>query len=246
MKHVLFFFLATILMISCGSASSNASESAGSGDNTTSLTAISDTLPASFFKKFSGTIGDLPIVINLSRSNEKISGSYYYSKIGVPIALEGSIKKDGSFEINEYGNGNVTGTLEGIIPAKGGFSGTWKNANKSKTLPLTLSEITEGFAQITFEDRSAKNCKLASKDMDMNGSEDGCTTLNVHFLTVNTPSPEVSGKINTALISNNSGSSYTTEKINTLDQLMKIVNIDSPEEGFNAEISFDVVTNENN
>lgn len=242
MKHLIYLLAASIILLSCGTANSNSSESA----NANSAANATDTLPSSFFRKYSGTIGDLPIVIDLSRSNEKITGSYYYTKIGVPITLEGSIKKDGSFEINEYGNGSVTGTLEGIIPAKGGISGSWKNANENKTLPLSLTEITEGFAQVTFEDRNAKNCKLASKDMDMNGSEDGCTTLNAHFLTVQASSPEVSAKINTTLISNNAVSSYTSEKINTLDDLMKSVNIDTPEEGFNAEISYEVETNQNN
>lgn len=238
MKHLIYLFAAAIILFSCGNTNSNSSASA------TEQTI--DTLPSSFFRKYSGTIGDLPIVIDLSRNNDKIKGSYYYTKIGVPINVEGTIKNDGSFDMKEYGNGGVTGNLEGVITPTGGFTGTWKNADNSKTLPLTLTEITEGFAQVTFEDRNAKNCKLATKEMEMEGSAEGCTTLDVHFLTVNSPSSEVSDKINSYLISNNAISSYTSEKINSLDEMMKAVNIDTPEAGFNAEISYDVVTNQNN
>ena len=247
MKPFILITTLTIALSACGSGSGNSSNATvSSGEQSTQSAEVADTLAWSFLKKYSGTIGDLPIVLDITRTNEKLNGSYYYTKIGTPIVLEGSIKNNGAFEITEISNGNVTGFFEGIIPTKGGFSGTWKNAAKNKTLPLTLTEITDGFAQFSYEDREAKNCKHADKELDMSGSENGCTTLKVHFLTVNAASVETTSKINATLLANAGNGGFSQEKPSSLDQLMSMVNINSPEEGFNGDISFNVETNDNN
>ena len=182
--------------------------------------------------------------MDAARDQEKLSGSYYYSTIGIPISIEGNINDDGSFNLKEYGNGSVTGIFEGLMPAKGDISGSWYNAKKSKSLPMTLTQVTEGFALVTIDDRSSKNCKFA-KEMEAEGIANGCTTLNVQYLTVNCGSPEISTKINSTLISNITDVGGSGQKINTIDQLMKTVNIESAEEGFNGDINFNVVTNGN-
>jgi hypothetical protein len=82
--------------------------------------------------------------------------------------------------------------------------------------------------------------------MEAEGTENGCTTLNVQYLTVNSGSPEISTKINSTLISNITDVGESSQKFNTIDQLMKTVNIQSAEEGFNGDIAFNVVTNGNN
>jgi len=247
MKNIFYNTLLLILLYACGSNSS-APATEAKIEVQAETTVIPDTLSSVFFRKYSGNIGDLPIVIDLARNQEKISGTYYYKNIGVPIALEGDINSDGSFNVKEYGNGSVTGIFEGVIPAKGNITGFWYNAKKSKSLPLNLIEITEGFAQVAFDERKAKNCKFAkeAQQLEIAGSEDGCTTLNIEFLKVNTPTTEISTKINSTLISNIIDASESGNKFNDIDQFMKIVNIQTAEDGFNGEVSCNVLTNGNN
>lgn len=74
-------------------------------------------------KMFRGYVSGTPIEMTLTRSGDKLSGSYLYTKIGKPLKLEGTINADGNFTLTETdANGKKTGM----------FAGKWsedKNSN---------------------------------------------------------------------------------------------------------------------
>jgi hypothetical protein len=72
---------------------------------------------------FRGTIGgNLSIEMTLVRDEEKLTGSYFYPKLGKNITLAGTVDAKGNVDLTETDeNGKSTGT----------FKGTWKPAEDS-------------------------------------------------------------------------------------------------------------------
>src|SRR5438552_792365 len=80
---------------------------------------------------FRGMIGDhLRIEMTLLRDGERLTGSYFYPKVGKNIALSGTIDKDGNVSISESDD---SGKQTGV------FKGKWKPATDSPD--PTLNEI---------------------------------------------------------------------------------------------------------
>ncbi len=80
---------------------------------------------------FRGTIaGNLKIEMTLLRDGERLTGSYFYPKVGKNIALSGTIDKDGGVSISESDD---SGKQTGV------FKGKWKPATDSPD--ASLSEI---------------------------------------------------------------------------------------------------------
>ena len=72
---------------------------------------------------FRGTIaGNLKIEMTLLRDGERVTGNYFYPKVGKNIALQGTIDKDGNISISEADDG---GKQTGV------FKGKWKPATDS-------------------------------------------------------------------------------------------------------------------
>lgn len=100
--------------------------------------------PTSFIKTFEGTVGNSPVSMELQSNNKNISGSYYYKNKGIPITLNGETNVLGKSTINEFYNNALTGTFSGNIE-DGAFSGTWSNAEKTKTLKFLLIESSRQY-----------------------------------------------------------------------------------------------------
>jgi hypothetical protein len=181
MNPILSFLLALLLLVASCNPKNNNAQSEQIPVSTEVATPVEETLAESFYKKYVGNVGDLPIVMDLNRDSTKLTGSYYYSKIGIPMLLEGTIQTDGSFELKEFNDEMVnTARMFGVISANGTLSGTWQHAKKGNTLPLQLLEKTIGIAQISFEDLENKNCKFEGKrGPDEFDGAYGCTTLSV-------------------------------------------------------------------
>ena len=80
---------------------------------------------------FRGMIaGNLRIEMTLLRDGERLTGSYFYPKVGKNIALSGTVDKDGNVSISESDDG---GKQTGV------FKGKWKPATDSPD--PTLNEI---------------------------------------------------------------------------------------------------------
>ena len=71
-------------------------------------------LPASFYKKLQGTVGDIAITMDLMRRDSTLRGTYFYEKVGLPLTLSGSLSATGAVTMAEYvGQGDETGSFEG-------------------------------------------------------------------------------------------------------------------------------------
>lgn len=76
-----------------------------------------------------GTVGTLPVFLDLSRNGDTVSGWYFYLKVAKQIRLEGRLDHNGFFQLEEYSASSNTRTGSFKGRAKDGhWSGTWRNA----------------------------------------------------------------------------------------------------------------------
>jgi uncharacterized protein YecT (DUF1311 family) len=88
---------------------------------------------------FQGTLGaKTSIAAHLVRTGPAVSGSYVYSAIGRPIALEGSVDQNGEMSLTETAEGKVTGTLR-LHTQGADLVGQWSDPSGKNVFPLHLS-----------------------------------------------------------------------------------------------------------
>lgn len=101
---------------------------------------------ASGGKLFRGSVGDNKLQMTLIRDGDKISGTYFYQKVGSDISLKGSINGQGDFTLQEFdNNGKQTGEFKGKWSEPAGLpsaslEGTWAKPNSKETLPFYATE----------------------------------------------------------------------------------------------------------
>ena len=131
--RLLSFFLVIVLSAlgGCRKQPAERQQNANSNAAITQDTPVSGTATNGEKFYFRGTIaGNLRIEMTLLRDGERVTGSYFYPKVGKNIALSGAIDKDGNVSINESDDG---GKQTGV------FKGKWKPATDSPD--PTLNEI---------------------------------------------------------------------------------------------------------
>jgi len=96
--------------------------------------------------RYEGTInGTIPIEMMLERKGDELVGAYYYKKVGTMIALEGKVKENGTFWLEEavfedlqpcdgfeVHYGRVTGRFDGDIVGEERIGGVWSGYNEDK------------------------------------------------------------------------------------------------------------------
>lgn len=108
--------------------------------------AAGGTTPLGETKYFKGSIGStLGLQMKLVREGDKLTGSYYYQKVGTPINIRGSIDKSGSVVLDEFDSGgNQTGTFKGLWnqDANGliAIAGNWNKPGSEKKTAFSLHE----------------------------------------------------------------------------------------------------------
>ncbi len=122
-------------------------------------------------KTFRGMINGIGFEMKLVRDGDKLSGSYFYTKIGKPLKLSGKIEKDGKFTLEESDeNGKKTGVWSGTWKedenAAGiALEGSWKKPSDSDgdSLSFYATEQVVNFAgNVKFTDKTIKE-KQAEK-----------------------------------------------------------------------------------
>ena len=108
--------------------------------------AAGGTMPTGISKSFTGTIGEtLELQMKLVREGDRVTGSYFYRKVGTPIAISGTVDKNGQVLIEEFDTGGKqTGAFkgtwkedeEGLIV----ISGNWTKPNGDKKTAFSLHE----------------------------------------------------------------------------------------------------------
>lgn len=120
-------------------------------------------------KYLKGSIGStLGLQVKLLREGEKLTGSYFYQKIGTRIDLKGSIDKDNYITLEEFdGGGKQTGVFKGLwtIKQDGALSiaGNWTQPDGQKKTAFSLHEEPihfSGAAEIIAKTIKESNKKL--------------------------------------------------------------------------------------
>lgn len=134
-----------------------------------------------------GTIGpDLPVFLRVSRdpATAELRGTYFYAKVGVDIALRGTLAGDGSFTIEERTAGRMSGTFTGTLGPTGELTGTWRDPGGTKSLPFHLTPIPR---------RAGAPALIARKQYRARYHVDGYTGDAPPWETISLAAPEVFG-----------------------------------------------------
>lgn len=103
-------------------------------------------------KFFKGSIGSaLDLQMKLARDGDKLTGSYYYEKVGTKIDVRGEVDKDSNVTLEEFGpGGKQSGLFKGAWKqdAEGAIeiSGSWSKPNSDKKTPFSLRELPIEFS----------------------------------------------------------------------------------------------------
>ena len=119
---------------------------ANNGATTPIQDARGGTTPQGQTKYFKGSIGNtLGLQMKLVREGERLTGSYFYQKVGTKINLNGAIDKDGNVVLAEFDSGGKqTGEFQGFWKSEESglisIAGNWKAPNSTKQTAFSLHE----------------------------------------------------------------------------------------------------------
>lgn len=106
----------------------------------------SGAVPVVETKFFKGSIGNaLDLQMKLAREGEKLTGSYFYQKVGTKIELRGTVDKDGNMMLEEFDSGGKqTGVFNGLWKLSGDgaveLAGNWTKPGGDKKTAFSLHE----------------------------------------------------------------------------------------------------------
>lgn len=102
--------------------------------------------PVGETKYFKGSIGStLGLQMKLLRESDKLTGNYFYQKVGTKIDVRGTVDKDGNVMLEEFDpKGNKTGIFTGLWKTEAdgliGIAGNWNKPNSDKKTAFSLHE----------------------------------------------------------------------------------------------------------
>lgn len=102
-----------------------------------------------FSKTFKGSInGKYKITITLTKTNNKLNGSYSYDSKEIPLELQGSIDKSGNISLNEFDdNGTITGIFKGKLTNDSKITGQWSKPDGGKSMPFSVATAPDIYAK---------------------------------------------------------------------------------------------------
>lgn len=254
MRHLRFLqiVLLALSLAACGGDKSSTDGSATDALPQLSETAAPSTLPATFYMKLKGTIGDgIPVTMDLIREDTTLSGTYYYDKIGMPLNLYGSVKGDEMrFRLRESNaQYDETGTFEGKFSNAATIEGTWTNAKNKKQLPFMLQETRDGIMGITFEEFHEEDCANRDRNRKNPKPEDEgwwtdtlCSTIDLFLVKVSGPDAAVAQSMNDAIANAIAGGGDGAMR--TIQDHMNSVHKLEEDEFLELEEDCGIVTNE--
>lgn len=179
MRILTFCALASLLVLAaCGqnapagnTKATEANQEMAAPDPDTKVSAVT-------YHHLKGTIGKLPVVMDLVQRNpatageetsREFSGTYYYERKGQPLALYGNTLPDGQVRLSEYVAGEETGVFTGVLK-DGRYEGTWESPKTKKKLPVLLVQDADAVAfkgmeyssEISMADTSVDGKRISS------------------------------------------------------------------------------------
>ncbi|HYJ88769.1 MAG TPA: DUF3298 domain-containing protein [Pyrinomonadaceae bacterium] len=134
-------------LTACKKASAPAEQTATNNSAATQAQiAQGGTTPQGETKYFKGSIGStLGLQMKLVREGERLTGSYFYQKVGTKIDLNGTVDNDGNVVLAEFDSGGKqTGVFQGFwkLEQSGliSFAGNWKGPNSTKQTAFSIHE----------------------------------------------------------------------------------------------------------
>jgi hypothetical protein len=109
------------------------------------------------------------VYARLARNGPRLYGRYFYDKVGVDIALDGSVTSDSSIALTEGASDAPTGRFDGVCdPKSGAIRGTWSGAHASG--PFSLDPIAPTDPPFVAQKRFSLKRKAARmEDADFGG-----------------------------------------------------------------------------
>ena len=133
-------------LLACKKTSAPADKTATSPLASEYQHAAGGTTPVGISKYFKGSIGStLGLQMKLVREGEKLTGSYFYQKVGTPIDISGTIDKGGNVVLDEFDSGgHQTGVFKGVWSEDENgliaIAGNWTKPNSDKKTAFSLHE----------------------------------------------------------------------------------------------------------
>ncbi len=170
--------LTTVVVVAVGSCQKDApSVNQATGNNNAPQVqhALGGTTPQGQTRHFKGSIGSaLDLQMKLVREGERLSGSYYYQKVGTKIDLRGSIDADGNLVLDEFDPaGKQTGSFKGTWKTEDNelvtLAGNWSAPGSNKQTAFSLHEQAIEFSgNVEFVDKKiAENNKKLKYEIDV-------------------------------------------------------------------------------
>jgi Protein of unknown function (DUF3298)/Deacetylase PdaC len=144
MKIVAIILMGLLCLTAC--RRKGTAEKAGSSSSAQVQQAEGGTTPQGQIKYFSGSIGTtLGLQMKLVREGERLTGSYFYQKVGTKIDLRGSVDGSENVVLEEFDPaGKQTGTFKGLWKLDDSgmitISGNWSAPNNSKQIAFSVHE----------------------------------------------------------------------------------------------------------
>lgn len=235
-------FLLAVFLVACNSEqkSDKPTTTNATVSNTDSIKPI-----LNFYKHLVGNLANHAITMDLQANEAKITGSYFYNKVGLLLKLSGSITKQNVYSFYEIDpNGDTTGLFTGQLIEQEGLSGTWTNIKTKQQFSFELSERDTGFCRVKSEHYERVNCALADsiKAYNITEPEDPndtlCTFRTLNLLRIELGNKTVSDKIYQACLDEVAAFADTEP---TVEAILSVV--DNGEQGFEDELTVFVQTN---
>ncbi|MCB0697718.1 MAG: DUF4163 domain-containing protein, partial [Chitinophagaceae bacterium] len=103
-----------------------------------------DDIVQGMYKRYIGTIADMPVVVNLTDLDARLNGHYYYEKIGLPINIYSYHRDEDAeneFVFGEYPPEHKDPQDKWYVTVQGdSIVGVWVNGDSTKSFPISLKE----------------------------------------------------------------------------------------------------------
>ncbi|HEX5965967.1 MAG TPA: hypothetical protein VFY51_08545, partial [Pyrinomonadaceae bacterium] len=115
-RTIVFLLLIALLAAGCRKSSAPAPAVPGPSPTAEQPVVVGGATPPPQTKHFKGSIGStLDLQMKLVRDGDKLTGSYFYQKVGTRISLRGTVDLEGNLTLEEFDpNGKQTGLFKGL------------------------------------------------------------------------------------------------------------------------------------